>query len=132
MKVVADTRTLLWSIGKSDALSAAARAAIQDAHNDILISAVSLWEIAVKVRLGTLVLSFDIEDIPQYCKHLGFTLMPLDPLEALASAALAPKAAHRDPFERMLVYQCIRNNYTLVSPNSTLSDYQEEGLHYIW
>jgi PIN domain nuclease of toxin-antitoxin system len=133
MKFVLDTRTLLWSIGKSDALSPAAQEIIKDGNHDILISAVSLWEIPVKVRLGTLVMSsFEIKDIPYYCKELGFTLIPLDPLEALESAILPPKAMHRDPFERMVLYQCIRNSYTLVSPNSTLSLYKEDGLKYIW
>lgn len=133
MKFVLDTRTLLWSIGKSDALSPDAQEIIKDGNHDILISAVSLWEISVKLRLGTLVInSFEIKDIPYYCKELGFTLIPLDPLEALESARLPPKAMHQDPFERMLLYQCIRNNYTLISPNRTLRFYKEDGLKYLW
>ncbi|MDR2798939.1 MAG: type II toxin-antitoxin system VapC family toxin [Treponema sp.] len=133
MTLVLDTRTLLWSIGKSNALSATALEVIQDGNNDILISAVSLWEISVKLSLGTLVIdSLEVQEIPYYCKELGFTLIPLDPLEALASATLPRKAAHRDPFERMVLYQCIRNNYTLVSPNKIISLYKEDGLKYIW
>ncbi|MDR2393473.1 MAG: type II toxin-antitoxin system VapC family toxin [Treponema sp.] len=133
MTLVLDTRTLLWSIGKSNALSSAAREALEDGNNDILISAVSLWEISFKLSLGTLVIgSLDVQDIPYYCKELGFTLLPLEPLDALAAAHLPPKAAHPDPFEQMVLYQCIRHNYTLVSPNKILSLYREEGLQYIW
>ncbi|MDR3115332.1 MAG: type II toxin-antitoxin system VapC family toxin [Treponema sp.] len=133
MTFVLDTRTLLWSIGKSHALSAPALEVIKDGNNDILISAVSLWEVSVKVSLGTLVIgSLEIQDIPSYCKELGFTLIPLDPIDAVASATLPRKAAHHDPFERMLLYQCIRNNYTLVSPNKIISLYKEDGLKYIW
>ncbi|MDR2632543.1 MAG: type II toxin-antitoxin system VapC family toxin [Treponema sp.] len=133
MTLVLDTRALLWSIGESNALSTAAREAIQDGAHDVLISAVSLWEIPFKVSLGTLGIgSLEIREIPSYCKELGFTLIPLDPLEALAGAQLPLKAAHQDPFERMLVSQCIRNKYTLVSPNKLLRLYQEEGLQYIW
>ncbi|MDR1986522.1 MAG: type II toxin-antitoxin system VapC family toxin [Treponema sp.] len=133
MTLVLDSPTLLWSIGKSDALSSAALDVIKDSDNDILVSAVSLWEISLKLSVGTLVIgSLEIQDIPYYCKELGFALIPLDPLDALASAHLPRKAAHQDPFERMVVYQCIRNNYTLVSPNKSVSLYKEDGLKYIW
>ncbi|MDR0722696.1 MAG: type II toxin-antitoxin system VapC family toxin [Treponema sp.] len=133
MTLVLDTRTLLWSIGKSNALSSTALEVIKDGNNDILISAVSLWEISVKLSLGTLVLdSLEVQDIPYYCKELGFTLIPLDPVDALASAHLPRKAIHQDPFERMVLYQCIRHNYTLVSPNKIISLYKEDGLKYIW
>ncbi|MHB9292378.1 hypothetical protein Holit_01475 [Hollandina sp. SP2] len=133
MTLVLDTPTLLWSIGKSNALSSTALDVIKDSNNDILISAVSLWEISVKLSVGTLVIgSLEVQDIPYYCKELGFTLIPLDPFDALASANLPRKAAHQDPFERMVLYQCIRNNYTLVSPNKNVRIYKEDGLKYIW
>jgi PIN domain nuclease of toxin-antitoxin system len=98
-----------------------------------LISAVSLWEIALKSGVGKLIIeSFDISEIPKYCKKMGFELIPLDPVEALNSRQLPLKGNHKDPFDRMLIYQCIQNRYTLVSKDSRLKLYKDDGLKYIW
>ncbi|MDR2398502.1 MAG: type II toxin-antitoxin system VapC family toxin [Spirochaetaceae bacterium] len=133
MTCVLDSRALLWSIGNSRALSQRASDVIKDSDNDILISAVSLWEIAVKVSQGTVLIgSLAVQDIPYYCKELGFTLIPLDPIDAIAGAELPRKAGHEESFERMLVYQCIRHAYTLVSPLKALSLYKDAGLKYLW
>jgi PIN domain nuclease of toxin-antitoxin system len=115
MKLLLDTHTLLWSIGKSKKLRQRVIAAIEDTQNDILVSAVSLWEIALKQRIGKLsVESYEgndvINDIPLYCKKMGFSLLSLDPIDALESSHLPQKEDHKDPFDRMLIYQCIRND----------------------
>jgi PIN domain nuclease of toxin-antitoxin system len=133
MKLLLDTHALLWSIGNSDKLSKKALEEIQNPHNDVLVSAVSLWEIALKYQLGKLFLgSFDIKDIPVYCEKIGFELISLDPVEALESANLSQKENHKDPFDRMLIYQCIRNYYTLVSQDNQIKEYRSDGLKYLW
>ncbi|AEF84746.1 PIN domain protein [Treponema primitia ZAS-2] len=133
MKLLLDSHTLLWSIGKSDELSKKVIQELEDTNNDILVSAVSLWELALKQSIGKLVLSsFDIKDIPYYCKKMGFELIPLNPVEALESFALAQKEKHKDPFDRMLIYQCIRNNYIFVSRDTKNELYKKDGLKYIW
>jgi PIN domain nuclease of toxin-antitoxin system len=133
MNLLLDTHTLLWTIGQSDELSPTALREIIDTNNDVLVSAISLWEIALKHRLGKLsVEPFNLEDIPLYCKKMGFKLIPLYPEEALDSYGLSQKSNHKDPFDRMLIYQCIRNNYVLVSKDSKLSMYREDGLKIIW
>lgn len=133
MKVLLDTHAVLWSIGKSDELSQRVKKELEDTNNEILISAVSLWEIALKYSLRKLIIdSFDIRDIPKYCKEMGFELIPLDPVEALNSLQLPQKENHNDPFDRMLVYQSIQNKYTLVSRDSKIKLYKDDGLKYIW
>lgn len=133
MKLLIDTHILLWSIGKSDELSPRVVKVLKDTTNDIFVSAVSLWEIALKYSIGKLILgSLDIKAIPSYCKKMGFTLLPLDPVEALHSLDLPQKDIHKDPFDRMLVYQCIRNKYTFVSKDKKIEIYKENGLKYIW
>jgi PIN domain nuclease of toxin-antitoxin system len=133
MKLLLDTHTLLWSIGKSNELSQGVMAELENSNNEILISAISLWEIALKYSVGKLIIdSFDIKDIPKYCKKIGFELIPLDPIEALNSLQLPIKEKHKDPFDRMLIYQCIQNNYTLVSKDSRMKLYKDDGLKYIW
>ena len=132
LKLLLDTHTLLWAIGKTKELSKIVIQEIKSPNNEILVSAVSLWEIALKHSLGKLVVNFDIENIPEYCKKMKFELIPLEPIDALNSVQLPQKNNHKDPFDRMLIYQCIKNKYTLVSKDSRTELYKKEGLKYIW
>ena len=132
MKLLLDTHALLWSIGKSNELSEMIIQEIRNPNNQVLISAVSLWEIALKYSIGKLIVDFDIKNIPEYCKIMGFELIPLDPIDSLNSLQLPQKSNHKDPFDRMLIYQCIKNGYTFVSKDTKIEQYKENGLKYIW
>lgn len=63
---------------------------------------------------------------------MRFSLVPLLPLEALGSLDLPWKENHKDPFDRMLVYQCINQNITLISKDNKMRLYKEDGLDCIW
>jgi PIN domain nuclease of toxin-antitoxin system len=133
MNLLLDTHTLLWTIAQSDKLSTTALREITDINNSVSVSAVSLWEIALKHGLGKLTVEhLNLNDIPLYCKKMGFKLIPLKPEEALDSYGLSQKSDNKDPFDRMLIYQCIRNNYVMVSKDSKFSAYWEDGLTVIW
>jgi PIN domain nuclease of toxin-antitoxin system len=133
MKLLLDTHTLLWAIGKSNELSEKVTREIKNGNNDILVSAVSLWEIALKYSIGKLIMDFfEIENIPKYCEEMGFELIPLEPVDALNSLHLSQKDIHKDPFNRMLIYQCIKNEYIFVSKDTKIRIYKENGLKYIW
>ena len=132
MKLLLDTHALLWAIGKTDELSAKIIKEIKDAKNGVFVSAVSLWEIAVKFSIGKLSVDFQIEKIPEYCKIMGFELIPLNPVEALNGLKLPLKDNHKDPFDRMLIYQCIASGYVLVSRDARIKAYKENGLKYLW
>jgi PIN domain nuclease of toxin-antitoxin system len=127
-----DTHTLLWSIGKTKELSEKVIHELKNTNNEILVSAVSLWEIALKTSIGKLIVDFETRNIPKYCERMGFELIPLDPAEALNSLQLPQKKDHKDPFDRMLIYQCIVRNYTFVSRDKRIGLYKEDGLRYIW
>ena len=131
LKLLLDTHTLLWTIGKTDELSDFVKHELKNAHNEILVSAVSLWEIALKYSIGKLIVNFDVLKVPEYCQNMGFTLIPLNPDEALNSLRLPPKK-HKDPFDRMLIYQCINNGWTLVSRDTKIEVYKKDGLKYFW
>ena len=132
MKLLLDTHTLLWSIGRSNELPEKVIQEIKDSNNEVLISAVSLWEIALKYSIGKLIVDFDIKNIPEYCKIMGFELIPLAPVDSLNILQLPQKDNHKDPFDRMLIYQCIKNRYTFVSKDTKIEQYKENGLKYIW
>ena len=133
MKLLLDTHTLLWAIGKSDELSEKIMYEIKNSNNEVLVSAISLWEIALKYSIGKLVLeSLDIAMIPEYCKEMGFELIPLEPIDALNSFVLPQKEKHKDPFDRILIHLCIKYGYVFVSKDSKIGVYRKDGLKFIW
>jgi PIN domain nuclease of toxin-antitoxin system len=131
-KLMLDTHVLLWTIGNSDKLSPQTVEQINDKNNEIFVSAISLWEIVLKQSIGKLELNFEVEDIPTYCKQMGFYLIPLKPLEVLGFLKLPQKKNHKDPFDRMLICQCIANDYVLVSKDEKMAEYRDNGLKCLW
>lgn len=133
MMYLLDTHVLLWSIGQSQLLSATTRDLIRDRANDVVVSTVSLWEISLKYGIGKLVLgSMAPDDIPGYCDNLGFRILELDSGSASTYHTLPRVADHRDPFDRMLVHQCIRMRASLVTRDTRLSHYEAYGLACVW
>ena len=133
MRYLLDTHALLWTIGQSSRLSPTAREIIRDRSNQIAVSSVSLWEISLKYALGKLVLgSLAPEDLPGHCERLGIENVPLHPEDAATYHVLPRATEHRDPFDRMLVHQCIRLRARLVSRDARLACYEPHGLVRIW
>jgi len=58
--------------------------------------------------------------------------MRLDPIDALNSLRLPQKDSHKDHFDRMLIFQCIKNDYVFVSKDTQTELYKDEGLIYLW
>ena len=133
MRYLLDSHTLLWSIGQSNRLSSTARDLIRDRANEIVVSSVSLWEISLKYGIGKLVLgSIAPDDIPAHCESLGFEIVPLESGDASTCHTLPRTLEHRDPFDRMLVHQCIRMRASLVTRDARLVCYEPYGLTRIW
>ena len=102
MKLLLDTHVFLWSLLDTAKLSAAARAALSEPANEVIVSAVNFWEIAIKFALGRLDLRGVLpEELPAEARRAGYTLAPLEAASA-ASAHRLPQSLHRDPFDRML------------------------------
>ena len=131
-KLMLDTHVLLWAIGDSNKLPLQIAEQISDRRNEVFVSAVSLWEIALKQSIEKLELNFAIEGIPIYCQQMGFTLIPLKPSEVFAFLKLPKKKDHKDPFDRMLVCQCVANGYVLVSKDANMARYKDNGLECVW
>jgi PIN domain nuclease of toxin-antitoxin system len=105
MRLLLDTHIFLALIDPSVAnLSAAAVAALSDPAAEHFLSAASLWEIAIKTRLGKLKLTTRLETLPELFDGLGVGILSISDHHALAS--VEPEPATRDPFDRMLLAQC--------------------------
>lgn len=96
------------------------------------MSAVSLWEISLKYSLGKIEFPQDIrpEDIVGKLQTAGGTILSLQP-EVAASLHQLPRE-HKDPFDRMLVWQAIQSNYTLISKDKEMGKYKKYGLSVSW
>lgn len=133
MKLLLDTHALLWSIIEPDRLSPEARSAITDPASQVVVSAVSFWEISIKTALGKLRLEqVTPEQLVDFAQQQGFELLPLDPRLAASFSRLPVDPQHRDPFDRMLVWQAISLGYTLVSQDRKIAEKQTEGLRILW
>ena len=122
MRLLLDTCTFLWLAADDPQLSEEARVHCRNPGNEVYLSALSAWEIAIKHRLGRLPLP---EAPPQYVasRRAWLQVLPLDFDEvAAAHDALLPPL-HRDPFDRGLVSQAILNGMTIVTPDSAITRY---------
>ena len=128
MRLLLDTCTFLWVISSSPRLSTQARDLFRDPDNEVFLSVVSAWEIAMKFSMGSLALpASPLEIIPQERERHGITSLPLTEEAALYLPKL-PKL-HRDPFDRMLVCQAITNSLAILTPDALVSQY---GVLTIW
>jgi PIN domain nuclease of toxin-antitoxin system len=133
MKFLLDTHALLWAIIDPDQLSPVARAAITDPSAQVAVSAISFWEIVIKTALGKLALQGATpETLVDAAQQQGFELLPLDPRLAASFTRLPVDPQHRDPFDRMLVWQAISLGYTLVSRDRKIASNQHTGLQVLW
>ena len=122
MKLLLDTHVLLWAASEPDQLTAAARDGLEDGTNDVFVSVVSAWEIAVKQSLGKLELAKPAEQwLPEVLRRTGFELAEVGLAAALRVRALPWH--HRDPFDRLLVAQAAEDGYTVVTRDSALDAY---------
>lgn len=119
MILLVDAHALLWALGAPDELTDDARSALASPANDVLVSAASIWEIAIKQALGKLRAPSAL--VPAV-ERLGFSVVPVTGQDAERAGALPMH--HRDPFDRMLVAQAGRLQATLVSRDQLFDAYE--------
>ena len=118
MILLLDAHALVWWLCDDRQLSVSARAAIADAGNDIVVSAATVWELAIKRSAGKIELAADLASA---IDAAGFSGLPVTIADAEAAAGLP--MLHHDPFDRMLVAQAFRLDATIVSRDAALEPY---------
>jgi PIN domain nuclease of toxin-antitoxin system len=118
MRLLVDAHTLLWWLDDPALLSEAARSAIRDARNDVLVSAATIWEIVIKQALGKLQAPDDLQGAISSCR---FATLPITVSHALAVRGLP--AIHRDPFDRMLVAQAMVEHMEIAARDPVVPKY---------
>jgi len=128
MKVLLDTCTVIWATLSPATLSPEARKVLADSANEILVSAVSAWEIAIKVRNGKFLEAEPLErEFLETMAAAGYTLLAIDAESALRAGRLA--GDHRDPFDRMIAAQALGLDIPVVTPDALFDGF---GVRRIW
>lgn len=122
MKLLLDTHVVLWSATEPDRIGPTARDAIEDGANDVSVSVVTAWEIAIKQSLGKLDLPRPAEQwVPEVLRKSGYEVSDLGIDAALRVRALPWH--HRDPFDRLLVAHALESGCTIVTHDEAFVPY---------
>jgi PIN domain nuclease of toxin-antitoxin system len=122
MRILLDTHTLIWAVDDVGKLSPAATAELTNASNVLLVSAATIWEIAIKLAVRKLSISLPFLNwINKALTDLPATLLAIS--QEHADRTISLPFHHRDPFDRMLVAQAIVENMPLISSDPTLDAY---------
>ena len=132
MKYLLDTHVFLWKIAATDKIPKQVFAATEDTNNEVFVSSISLWEIAIKTRNHKLNLGgISNDDLIPLANKMGIGTLPIDPEEAVTGGRLT-ESTHFDPFDRMLIWQAISRNMTLVSNDTEFERFKPDGLKLLW
>ena len=127
MRLLIDTHCWLWWLGAPERLRDSSRRLIANHDNEVLFSAASSWEIAIKIALGKLHLPSPVEQyVPDRLARNAMGALPVEHIHALRVATLP--LHHGDPFDRLLVAQCQVENLPLLTADRQFSPYDIEIL----
>lgn len=121
MKFLLDTQLLLWAAGQPQRLSAAAKKQLKDPRNELLFSAASLWEIAIKSTLGREDFRVEPRLLRRGLVDNGYVELPVTSEHAVGIDALPP--LHKDPFDRLLIAQALSEGITLLTSDAQVARY---------
>jgi PIN domain nuclease of toxin-antitoxin system len=133
MNYLLDTHTFIWSIVAPDKIPDRIKKIIQNAQNNVLVSVVSFWEISIKYGLGKIKLKgVTSDELPAIAERNKFSILALRPQDAATGHQLQWMGMHKDPFDRILIWQAIQNNMILLSKDNDFNLYRLVGLKLIW
>jgi PIN domain nuclease of toxin-antitoxin system len=118
----------LWWLSDDQALPRNARRIISETTNDLIVSAASAWEIAIKVRLGKLPTAEGlVSNFSPRIEREGFHMLPISAEHAIRAGMLP--GPHKDPFDRMLIAQSHAENIPVVTKDVVFEAY---GVRRLW
>lgn len=123
MRLLLDTHILLWALAEPERIPKKTRALLESSENDVLFSAASLWELAIKVQAGRLVPGVPLDDLAEAAQSMGFVELPVRSAHAIAVARLP--FHHRDPFDRVLIAQAMLEPARLLTVDGPLKQYSD-------
>lgn len=121
MKLLLDTHVLLWAVGAAERLSLPARELLQQTESELIVSAASLWEVAIKSGRGRTDFDVDPSLLRRGLLEHGYAELPVNGTHASAVRLLPP--IHKDPFDRILVAQAQVEGITLLTADPVVASY---------
>ncbi len=132
MNLLLDTHVFLWSLFTPEKLSEAITRKKKSPKNDVAVSVVTFWEISLKFALGKLeLIGVKPEDLPDFADQMNLETLPITAAEASSFHRL-PRLSHKDPFDRIIIWQAIQREMTLVSKDRDFKSYRQFGLRTLW
>ena len=132
MRLLLDTHGFLWSLFTPEKLSKKALREIKSLDNDVAVSVVTFLEISLKYAIGKLELTgIKPEELPDFADKMNLETLPIIAAEA-ASFHKLPRRSHKNPFDRIIIWQAIQRKMTLVSKDTDFGAYREFGLRTLW
>ncbi len=127
MRYLLDTHTFLWMAGDPTNLSQRVRGIVLEKNNKLHLSAASAWEIALLQQINRVELPDEPQRfIPEAMQRLNVLPLPIGFSTAI-SAAMLP-LIHRDPFDRIIIAEAIKEKMTILTKDNKFSDYGVESL----
>ena len=121
MKLLLDTHVLLWALEDSPRLPVLIREMIINQSNEIYVSTVSLWEIAIKHKKQPDIMPYSAEQIRDYCQRSSYIFLSLN-VDSISTYEKFDFSEHKDPFDQMLVTQSACHNMRLITHDEKIKN----------
>jgi len=132
MSCLLDTHALLWTLFDPSRLGKKAADSIQNPEVTVSVSVVSFWEISLKYATGKLELSgVTPDDFPSIVRQSGFDILSIA-ADDVSTFHHLPRMEHKDPFERLIIWQAISHKLTLISQDGATAACRKLGLKVLW
>lgn len=121
MKYLIDTHALIWFLEDNKKLPQDIKNIISNPDSDIYLSIVCLWEMSIKISLGKLKLSQPLEKLIEILGYQNITILTINPAHVLGVMKLPFE--HRDPFDRLMISQCLFEEMTFITNEALFEKY---------
>ena len=122
MRILLDTHVILWALEDSPRLPLSIRETIMEEANEIYVSVISLWEIAIKHKKQPEMMPYTAEEIRNYCQRAGYIFLSLN-LDNIQMYEKNDLSSHLDPFDQILVCQSACHGMRLITHDVKLKEY---------
>jgi len=129
MNYLIDTHIFLWLLFEPKRIPAHILEILQQSSNRVAITSISFWEISLKYNLGKLELSGTTPDeLPLLAEKMGIDIEQISTQEMASFHRLEKQPNHKDPFDRIIIWHCIKNQKVLISLDGKFDVYEKAGL----
>jgi PIN domain nuclease of toxin-antitoxin system len=129
MNYLLDTHYILWSLFDPNRITEKILKIFYDDNVKKYVSGISLWEISLKYSIGKLELKgTNPDELFEKIETAGFELLQIENYLLSSYYKLSKKKNHKDPFDRLLIWQAITNDFILITNDNKIEQYIEDGL----